>query len=69
MTRPDVSLIAPYPQLDGNHHAGTSGVASYTANLARALRDDGADVHVVAPFDDDGPCTPTVAQDGPGIRV
>ena len=69
MTKPDVSLIAPYPRLRGNHHAGTSGVASYTANLARALRDDGADVHVVAPFDDDGPTTATVEHDGPGIRV
>lgn len=69
MSRPDVSLIAPYPSLDGNHHAGTSGVASYTANLARALRDDGADVHVVAPFHDDAPPEPTVEHDGAGIRV
>lgn len=69
MKTPDVSLIAPYPDLSGNHHAGSSGVASYTANLARALRDDGAAVHVVAPFDDAGPNQRAIEHDGTGIRV
>lgn len=68
MSRPDVTLIAPYPALAGNHHAGTSGVASYSANLARALRDDGASVHVVAPFDE-GTRTATHENDGGGIVV
>ncbi|HEX4903610.1 MAG TPA: glycosyltransferase [Acidimicrobiales bacterium] len=52
MSAPDVCLIAPYPPIGQAHHDGTSGVASYSANLARALRDDGADVHVVAPVGD-----------------
>ena len=52
MSAPDVCLIAPYPSIGQAHHNGSSGVASYSANLARALRDDGADVHVVAPVDD-----------------
>ena len=45
---PDVCMIAPYPRL-GTVHGGESGVASYTANLARALSDEGASVTVVAP--------------------
>lgn len=65
MSRPDISLIAPYPRSE-HHHAGSSGVASYTANLARALRDRGASVQVVAPIDDG---TPRVDHDGDGIRV
>lgn len=45
--RPDIALISPYPPA-GERHGGHSGVASYTANLARALADQGADVTVVA---------------------
>ncbi|HEX4655355.1 MAG TPA: glycosyltransferase [Mycobacteriales bacterium] len=45
---PDVCLIAPYPRL-GVVHGGASGVASYTANLSRALTEVGATVTVVAP--------------------
>ncbi|MGY6502195.1 MAG: glycosyltransferase [Acidimicrobiales bacterium] len=45
--RPDVTLISPFPA-PGEIHAGFSGVASYTANLATALADEGAAVHVVA---------------------
>lgn len=52
--RPDVALIAPYPA-PGVRHGGSSGVASYTANLAHALTDAGADVTVVAPFEDAAP--------------
>jgi len=47
-SRPDVTLIAPYPP-QGVLHGGHSGVASYTANLARGLDDAGARVAVVAP--------------------
>lgn len=49
MTRPDVTIISPYPDLGHSHHAGTSGVASYAANLARSLSACGSRVHVVAP--------------------
>jgi glycosyltransferase involved in cell wall biosynthesis len=45
---PDVALIAPYPPA-GERHGGHSGVASYTANLAHALANAGANVTVVAP--------------------
>jgi glycosyltransferase involved in cell wall biosynthesis len=45
--RPDVTLISPFPRA-GAVHEGFSGVASYTANLANALVDRGATVHVVA---------------------
>lgn len=65
MTARSVSLISPYPALHGSHHAGSSGVASYTANLARALRDRGTDVHVVAPVDEAGP----VVESDEGIMV
>lgn len=44
----DVALISAYPP-PGVSHGGDSGVASYTANLARALNDEGAKVAVVAP--------------------
>jgi glycosyltransferase involved in cell wall biosynthesis len=54
MPRPDVALIAPYPA-PGVRHGGSSGVASYTANLAHALSSHGADVAVVAPFDGAAP--------------
>jgi glycosyltransferase involved in cell wall biosynthesis len=56
----DVCLIAPYPSL-GIVHGGASGVASYTANLARALADEGARVTVVAP---ELSSEPPVATDG-----
>jgi glycosyltransferase involved in cell wall biosynthesis len=46
--QPDIALIAPYPPA-GERHGGHSGVASYTANLAHALADAGANVTVVAP--------------------
>lgn len=49
MTRPDVTMISPYPGLGRSHHAGTSGVASYAANLARSLSTAGSRVHVVSP--------------------
>lgn len=45
--RPDVAIIAPYPPI-GELHGGHSGVASYTANLARSLAADGLAVTVVA---------------------
>ncbi|WP_322762104.1 glycosyltransferase [Frankia sp. Cr2] len=48
MSRPDVALVAPYPPR-GAKHAGSSGVASYAANLATSLVDAGATVAVVAP--------------------
>jgi glycosyltransferase involved in cell wall biosynthesis len=48
VSAPDVALIAPYPP-GGITHGGSSGVASYTANLAHALVRAGARVHVVAP--------------------
>jgi glycosyltransferase involved in cell wall biosynthesis len=46
---PDVALIAPYPPA-GQLHGGHSGVASYTANLARALARHGVRVSVIAPM-------------------
>lgn len=49
--RPDVTLISPYPA-PGEVHAGFSGVASYTANLATALAAEGASVHVIAELPD-----------------
>jgi glycosyltransferase involved in cell wall biosynthesis len=52
--RPDVALIAPYPPR-GERHGGHSGVASYTANLAEGLADQGANVAVVAPHLDGEP--------------
>ncbi len=45
--RPDVALVAPYPPR-GARHAGSSGVASYAANLAQALASQGASVCVIA---------------------
>jgi glycosyltransferase involved in cell wall biosynthesis len=58
---PDVVLIAPYPPR-GSRHAGRSGVASYSSNLAHSLADAGARVTVIAPEErgeahvsDDGP--------------
>lgn len=52
--RPDVTLVSPYPP-SGQHHGGHSGVAPYTANLARALVAAGARVVVVAPELDGDP--------------
>jgi glycosyltransferase involved in cell wall biosynthesis len=43
----DIVLIGPYPT-PGQRHEGSSGVASYTANLAHALVANGAHVTVVA---------------------
>jgi glycosyltransferase involved in cell wall biosynthesis len=54
MPRPDVALISPYPPA-GRRHAGRSGVASYTGNLAQALSDRGLGVTVVAPTEPDLP--------------
>ena len=51
MPAPDVTLISPYPA-GGERHGGFSGVAGYTARLARALADRGADVTVIAPTED-----------------
>lgn len=48
MPAPDVALVSPYPDA-GERHGGPSGVAPYSANLARALTDAGARVEVVAP--------------------
>ena len=66
MSAADISLIAPYPALSGSHHAGSSGVASYSANLARALRANGAEVRVIAPIDRAGP---RIEHDGDGLCV
>jgi glycosyltransferase involved in cell wall biosynthesis len=51
---PDVALVAPYPPA-GLLHGGHSGVASYTANLARALSRQGVHVRVIAPTLADDP--------------
>jgi len=61
---PEVALVAPYPPPDALH-AGSSGVASYSANLARSLVAAGADVTVIAPREDG---VPEHSTDGP-IRV
>ena len=60
MHAPDVVLVSPYPT-NGERHGGPSGVASYTAALARALDDAGAVVEIVAPAE---PGAPPVAADG-----
>jgi glycosyltransferase involved in cell wall biosynthesis len=60
MTVPDVALISPFPAL-GERHAGWTGVASYSANLASALGDAGARVTVLA---SEEPGLPAVARDG-----
>ncbi|MGQ0616446.1 MAG: glycosyltransferase [Acidimicrobiia bacterium] len=64
MSAPDLVLVAPYPP-PGTRHAGMSGVASYTANLAHALDQRGAAVAVLAPEDPD---SPSAHHDG-SIRV
>jgi glycosyltransferase involved in cell wall biosynthesis len=58
---PDVALISPYPRA-GERHGGSSGVASYTANLAHALTGRGAQVKVLAPRE---PGEPETTRDGP----
>jgi len=63
--RPDVTLVSAYPP-PGDLHGGSSGVASYTANLARALAREGVDVAVVAPHE--APEDPSLHDDGP-VRV
>ena len=60
MTAPDVALISPFPGL-GERHAGWTGVASYSANLAAALDDAGARVTVLA---SEEPGLPAAARDG-----
>jgi glycosyltransferase involved in cell wall biosynthesis len=47
VSTPDVALISPFPDL-GERHGGWTGVASYSANLAAALGDEGARVTVLA---------------------
>jgi len=54
--RPDVALVGTYPPL-GVRHGGITGVASYTANLASALSNEGANVVVIAPEEDGQPAT------------
>ena len=60
MSTPDVALISPFPDL-GERHGGWTGVASYSANLANALGDEGAQVTVLA---SEEPGLPDVARDG-----
>jgi glycosyltransferase involved in cell wall biosynthesis len=64
MRTPDVALIAPFPAR-GRRHAGWTGVASYSANLAGALRDAGARVAVIAAVEER---EPAVSERG-GIEV
>jgi glycosyltransferase involved in cell wall biosynthesis len=54
MAAPDVTLISPFPA-GGDRHGGFSGVSGYTARLAEALADRGAEVAVVAPTEDGAP--------------
>jgi glycosyltransferase involved in cell wall biosynthesis len=60
MSAPDIALISPFPGL-GERHGGWTGVASYSANLAEALGDEGARVTVIA---SEEPGLPDVAHDG-----
>jgi hypothetical protein len=50
MQNADVAIVSLYPP-PASKHAGRSGVASYTANLAKGLVDAGAAVDVVCPYD------------------
>lgn len=62
--RPEVVLISTYPP-PGTTHVGSSGVASYTANLARAMAAEGAEVAVVAVVaPDESGAPPTHREDG-----
>src|SRR3546814_12732499 len=63
MPSPDVVLVAPYPTA-GQRHAGPSGVASYSANLAHALSGRGASVEVIAPEEPDAPDEPEISRAG-----
>jgi glycosyltransferase involved in cell wall biosynthesis len=54
MAAPDVTLISPFPA-GGERHGGFSGVSGYTARLAGALAERGAEVAVVAPAEDGAP--------------
>ncbi|HEX6025000.1 MAG TPA: glycosyltransferase [Solirubrobacter sp.] len=54
MPTPDVALVTPFPAA-GRRHAGWTGVASYSANLAHALDDAGARVSVLASIEDREP--------------
>lgn len=56
MSLPDGTLVTPYPP-PGQRHAGYSGVASYAANLANALCEEGANITVIAPTDPNSPHT------------
>lgn len=56
MSLPDVALVAPYPP-GFQRHGGSSGVASYTANLAEALAGRGAAVKVIAPIEPEARAT------------
>lgn len=67
MPHPDVVLVGPYPTA-GQRHAGPTGVASYTANLAHALSERGAAIQVVAPHEPDAPDEPSASCDG-DVRV
>jgi glycosyltransferase involved in cell wall biosynthesis len=60
VSTPDVALISPFPDL-GERHGGWTGVASYSANLAAALGDEGAHVTVLA---SEEPGLPDVARNG-----
>lgn len=61
MAIPDVTLVAPYPP-PSQRHGGSSGVASYTANLGHSLGAAGAKVTVVAPTEEG---CPSRSVDGP----
>ena len=54
MPTPDVALVTPFPTR-GQRHAGWTGVASYSANLAQALDAAGARVAVLASIEDREP--------------
>lgn len=63
---PGVAIVSPYPDLGPSHHAGSTGVASYSANLARALRSAGTEVVVTVP---DSPGPRRTEHDGDRICV
>ncbi len=62
MQNADVAIVSLYPP-PASKHAGRSGVASYTANLAKGLVDAGAAVDVVCPYDPEE--EPIREHDGP----
>lgn len=67
MQPPDVVLVSPYPTA-GQRHAGPSGVASYSANLAHGLSGQGLSVEVIAPREPESPDEPADSLDG-AVRV